>query len=60
MHKQHLQRRRHRLECRAIYDKGETNVDDIAGKSLQVSDAIISCQLDGKGGMTPINDGEVF
>ncbi len=60
MHKQHLQRRRHRLECRAIYDKGETNVDAIAGKSLQVSDAIISCQLDGRGGMTPINDGEVF
>lgn len=35
-------------------------MDVIAGKSLQVSDAIISCQLDGKGGLIPINDSEVF
>ncbi|MFS2225727.1 zinc transporter ZntB [Pantoea sp. B65] len=32
----------------------------IEGKALQVSDAIISCQLDGKGGLIPINDSEVI
>lgn len=32
----------------------------IAGKSLQVSDAIISCQLDGKGGLIPIDDSDVL
>jgi len=35
-------------------------VDVIEGKALQVSDAIISCQLDGKGGLIPINDSEVI
>jgi len=35
-------------------------VDVIAGKSLQVSDAIISCQLDGKGGLIPIDDSDVL
>jgi len=35
-------------------------VDVIQGKALQVSDAIISCQLDGKGGLIPINDSEVI
>ncbi|WP_338520116.1 zinc transporter ZntB [Erwinia aphidicola] len=35
-------------------------MDVIAGKALQVSDAIISCQLDGKGGLIPINDSEVL
>ncbi|MCU5775628.1 zinc transporter ZntB [Erwiniaceae bacterium BAC15a-03b] len=32
----------------------------IEGKALQVSDAIISCQLDGKGGLIPIDDSEVI
>ena len=35
-------------------------MDVIEGKALQVSDAIISCQLDGKGGLIPINDSEVI
>jgi zinc transporter len=35
-------------------------VDVIEGKALQVSDAIISCQLDGKGGMIPIAEDEVI
>ncbi|MEJ5078118.1 zinc transporter ZntB [Erwinia sp. MYb535] len=35
-------------------------MDVIAGKSLQVSDAIISCQLDGKGGLIPIDDSDVL
>ncbi|KOC90346.1 zinc transporter ZntB [Winslowiella iniecta] len=35
-------------------------MDVIQGKALQVSDAIISCQLDGKGGLIPINDSEVI
>jgi len=35
-------------------------VDGIEGKALQVSDAIISCQLDGKGGMIPIAEDEVI
>jgi zinc transporter len=35
-------------------------VDVIQGKALQVSDAIISCQLDGKGGMIPIAEDEVI
>ncbi|WP_191922169.1 zinc transporter ZntB [Pantoea agglomerans] len=35
-------------------------MDVIEGKALQVSDAIISCQLDGKGGMIPIAEGEVI
>ena len=32
----------------------------IDGKALQVSDAIISCQLDGKGGLIPIAEDEVI
>ncbi|WP_191938077.1 zinc transporter ZntB [Pantoea agglomerans] len=35
-------------------------MDVIEGKALQVSDAIISCQLDGKGGMIPITEDEVI
>ncbi|MDQ1214816.1 zinc transporter ZntB [Pantoea anthophila] len=35
-------------------------MDGIEGKALQVSDAIISCQLDGKGGMIPIAEDEVI
>lgn len=35
-------------------------MDVIQGKALQVSDAIISCQLDGKGGMIPIAEDEVI
>jgi zinc transporter len=35
-------------------------VDVIDGKALQVSDAIISCQLDGKGGLIPIAEDEVI
>lgn len=35
-------------------------MDVIEGKALQVSDAIISCQLDGKGGVIPIDDSEVI
>lgn len=35
-------------------------VERIASKALKVSDAIISCQLDGKGGMLPINDKDVI
>jgi len=35
-------------------------VDVIQGKALQVSDAIISCQLDGKGGMIPIAEDDVI
>ena len=35
-------------------------MDVIQGKALQVSDAIISCQLDGKGGLIPIDDSEVI
>lgn len=36
------------------------DVERIASKALKVSDAIISCQLDGKGGMLPINDKDVI
>ncbi|WP_264272691.1 zinc transporter ZntB [Duffyella gerundensis] len=32
----------------------------IEGKSLQVSDAIIACQLDGKGGVIPIAENDVI
>ncbi|WP_277977356.1 zinc transporter ZntB [Pantoea endophytica] len=32
----------------------------IEGKALQVSDAIVSCQLDGTGGMIPIEDKDVI
>ncbi|CAK9884987.1 MAG: Zinc transport protein ZntB [Candidatus Erwinia impunctatus] len=32
----------------------------LAGKALQVTDAIISCQLDGKGGITPIKESAVM
>ncbi|WP_455843642.1 zinc transporter ZntB [Pantoea agglomerans] len=32
----------------------------IEGKALQVSDAIVSCQLDGAGGMIPIEDKDVI
>lgn len=32
----------------------------IEGKALQVSDAIISCQLDGKGGVIPIAENDVI
>ncbi|OON41171.1 zinc transporter ZntB [Izhakiella australiensis] len=32
----------------------------IEGKALQISDAIISCQLDGKGGLIAIDDNEVI
>lgn len=32
----------------------------IEGKALQVSDAIISCQLDGKGGVIPIEETDVI
>jgi len=35
-------------------------VNHIEGKALQVSDAIISCQLDGKGGLIPIDDRDVI
>ncbi|WP_312054512.1 zinc transporter ZntB [Pantoea brenneri] len=35
-------------------------MDVIDGKALQVSDAIISCQLDGKGGLIPIAEDEVI
>ncbi|RWR03681.1 zinc transporter [[Pantoea] beijingensis] len=35
-------------------------MDVIEGKALQVSDAIISCQLDGKGGLIPIEDKDVI
>ncbi|ORM55252.1 zinc transporter ZntB [Pantoea conspicua] len=35
-------------------------MDVIEGKALQVSDAIISCQLDGKGGLIPIAEDEVI
>ena len=35
-------------------------MESIAGKALQVSDAIISCQLDGKGGLIPIDDKDVI
>ncbi|WP_313651481.1 zinc transporter ZntB [Pantoea sp.] len=35
-------------------------MDVIKGKALQVSDAIIACQLDGKGGMIPIAEDEVI
>lgn len=35
-------------------------MDVIKGKALQVSDAIISCQLDGKGGVIPIDNSEVI
>ncbi|MDH2065984.1 zinc transporter ZntB [Pantoea sp. GD03673] len=35
-------------------------MDVIEGKALQVSDAIISCQLDGKGGMIPIAEDDVI
>lgn len=35
-------------------------MDVIEGKALQVSDAIISCQLDGKGGVIPIAEDEVI
>lgn len=31
-------------------------MESIEGKALKVSDAIISCQLDGQGGMIPIDD----
>ncbi|CAH0145452.1 Zinc transport protein ZntB [Erwinia aphidicola] len=45
---------------RIDYVETGVSVDVIAGKALQVSDAIISCQLDGKGGLIPINDSEVL
>lgn len=32
----------------------------IEGKALQISDAIIACQLDGKGGVVPIEDKDVI
>jgi len=49
------------LDCIVlIMLKAGQKVDVIAGKSLQVSDAIISCQLDGHGGMIPIADSEVL
>lgn len=32
----------------------------IEGKALQVSDAIIACQLDGKGGVIPIAENDVI
>ncbi len=35
-------------------------MNHIEGKALQVSDAIISCQLDGKGGLIPIDDRDVI
>ena len=35
-------------------------MDVIEGKALQVTDAIISCQLDGKGGLIPIAEDEVI
>jgi len=35
-------------------------VNVIEGKALQVSDAIVSCQLDGTGGMIPIEDKDVI
>ncbi|SFM96287.1 zinc transporter [Izhakiella capsodis] len=35
-------------------------MDIIEGKALQISDAIISCQLDGKGGLIPIDDNDVI
>jgi len=35
-------------------------VNVIEGKALQVSDAIVSCQLDGAGGMIPIEDKDVI
>nr|WP_024968157.1 zinc transporter ZntB [Pantoea sp. IMH] len=35
-------------------------MEAIAGKALQISDAIISCQLDGKGGMIAISDKQVL
>ncbi|MEJ1267965.1 hypothetical protein WDV93_14205 [Pantoea ananatis] len=34
-------------------------MDGVKGKALQVTDAIISCQLDGKGGMIPIDETQV-
>ncbi|PKH26786.1 zinc transporter ZntB [Enterobacterales bacterium CwR94] len=34
-------------------------MDAIQGKALQVSDAIIACQLDGKGGLLPLDDKDV-
>ena len=34
-------------------------MESISGNALQVSDAIISCQLDGKGGLIPIENSEV-
>lgn len=35
-------------------------MESISGNALQVSDAIISCQLDGKGGLIPIENSEVI
>ncbi|WP_437612852.1 zinc transporter ZntB [Erwinia sp. V71] len=35
-------------------------MNHIEGKALQVSDAIISCQLDGKGGLIPIDNRDVI
>jgi zinc transporter len=35
-------------------------VNVIEGKALQVSDAIIACQLDGQGGLIPIEDKDVI
>ncbi|WP_307864768.1 zinc transporter ZntB, partial [Pantoea ananatis] len=35
-------------------------MDGVKGKALQVTDAIISCQLDGKGGMIPIDETQVL
>lgn len=50
-----------RLDCIIlIMLKAGQKVDGIAGSSLQVSDAIIACQLDGQGGMIPISDSEVM
>lgn len=51
----------HRVDCTIliILTVGQT-VELIEGKSLQVSDAIISCQLDGHGGMIPIADSDVL
>jgi len=36
------------------------DVNVIEGKALQVSDAIIACQLDGQGGLIPIEDKDVI
>ncbi|KAB8313654.1 zinc transporter ZntB [Erwinia endophytica] len=35
-------------------------MDVIEGKALQISDAVIACQLDGKGGLIPIDDKEII